>query len=221
MDFRFGFDPKTDDYKVVKLTGLTKSRKHVVKWWLQVEIYSMRKEGFRHTCMSTIIDGDYVCVDGHDGHLHWVGYNYINHNIDSQSQRILAFDLNLETFREILFPHSTVLDHKRDNVLEVLYGKICVMSCITEDDACEVWVMDEYGVTELWVRRHVFSQFFGGMCLYGCTSHNEFLVKGNGCLVLYDPYANMQRVLEDHCPEERGVDRIMEYVDSLVWVAPP
>ena len=26
--------------------------------------------------------------------------------------------------------------------------------------------------------------------------------------------------MEDHCPEDHGVDKIVEYVDSLVWVSP-
>ncbi|PWA49899.1 phospholipase C1 [Artemisia annua] len=82
--FRFGFDPKTDDYKVVKITGCHGTQ-HIftstddiyeAKEWLQVK-------------------------DGHDGHLHWIGYLD-----ESKPKTIVAFDLSVETFNEISLPES-------------------------------------------------------------------------------------------------------------------
>ncbi|CAH1425347.1 unnamed protein product [Lactuca virosa] len=220
IHFRFGFDPKTDDYKVVKLTGLIGPRTYAIRWWLQIEIYSMRKGSWEliterfPSHITNLIDGDSVCVDGHDGHLHWLGY--VNEEEDPKT--IVAFDLGSEIFREILFPNS-ILHQNRVNVLGVLSEKLCVMLYI-EDVAYEVWVMDEYEVAESWVKRHVLSPFFDDTWPYGFTSHNEFLIEDNGYLVLYDSSANKQCILEDHCAEEYGVEKIVEYVDSFVWVAP-
>ncbi|KAL4589350.1 hypothetical protein LXL04_002256 [Taraxacum kok-saghyz] len=142
--FRFGFDPKTDDYKVVKLTGLI-SHTYGIKLWLPIEIYSMRKGSWEFITerfpshITNIIDADGVCTDGHDGHLHWLGYIY-RHN-GTEIERIVAFDLGLETFHEIQMPDCT-----RGRICEidlgVLSGKLCVMSFYW-DDIYEVWVMDE------------------------------------------------------------------------------
>ncbi|CAH1424365.1 unnamed protein product [Lactuca virosa] len=142
ISFRFGFDPKTEDYKVVKVTGLIEeieteasveddvpSFLHVIKKWLQVEIYSMRKGSWKlitqrfPSHITRIFDNDKACVDGHDGRLHWVGHT--NEKLDSEL--IVAFDLGSETFREMTLPDS-ILDYDRSNALGVLGGKLCVMS---------------------------------------------------------------------------------------------
>ncbi|KAL7601314.1 hypothetical protein Lser_V15G25422 [Lactuca serriola] len=162
IHFRFGFDPKSNDYKVVKLTGLNGPYENVVTWWLQVEIYSMRKGSWKliterfPSHITTITNGDDVCVDGHDGRLHWLGYDYISENTDLKM--IVAFDLGSETFCEIPLPDS-ILNDDRDIVLGVLAKKLCVMTHVGVDGTCDVWVMDKYGVAESWVKRHVFSQF--------------------------------------------------------------
>ncbi|CAH1425350.1 unnamed protein product [Lactuca virosa] len=123
IHFRFGFDPKSNDYKVVKLTGLNGPYENVVTWWLQVEIYGMRKGSWKliterfPSHITTITNGDYVCVDGHDGCLHWLGYDYISENTDLKM--IVAFDLGSEIFREIPLPDS-ILNDDREIVLGVL-----------------------------------------------------------------------------------------------------
>ncbi|KAL4589346.1 hypothetical protein LXL04_002252 [Taraxacum kok-saghyz] len=96
---------------------------------------------------------------------------------------------------------------------EVLCGKLCVM---LSDDEYEVWVMDEYGVAESWVKYRVCSQFADDYAYaIGCTSHN---VEGHLCL--YDPIANTETMFRNFCVIEEGATRIVEYVDSLVWVTP-
>ncbi|CAI9296255.1 unnamed protein product [Lactuca saligna] len=57
-------------------------------------------------------------------------------------------------------------------------------------ERCEVWVMEEYRVAESWVKHHVFSQF----------------------------RAKVKRI--DTPTTHVGMIKILEYVDSLVWIAP-
>ncbi|XP_042758060.1 F-box/kelch-repeat protein At3g06240 [Lactuca sativa] len=193
IHFRFGFDPKTNDYKVVKLTGINGPYENVVTWWLQVEIYSMRKGSWKlitemfPSHIAILINRDDVCADGHHGHLHWLGCT----DGKEDTKTIVGFDLGSETFREIPLPDST-LDHNRSNVVGILAGKLCVMSYI-EDVAYAVWVMDEYGVAESWVKHHVFSHFIGYTYPFGFTSHREFLTEGDSYLVLLDPSTNEQK----------------------------
>ncbi|KAL4574009.1 hypothetical protein LXL04_020831 [Taraxacum kok-saghyz] len=233
----FGFDPEIDDYKVVKLTCYLRppnndsqlaiffgNLTHVAKEWLQTEVYSMRK-GFWEVIpekpssnITRIRDQDKVFVDGHHGYLHWLGY------IDEErnAQRILAFDLGAETFSEIPLP-SSLVDYNMHpsylNVLGVLSKKLCLMRC-GGDGACEVWVMDEYGVAESWVKQHVFS-LFNGIGPIGFTLQNEFLFEAyNTRLVMYDPVeakCKSFKIMARIC----GNVKVVEYVDSLVWVAAP
>ncbi|CAI9296254.1 unnamed protein product [Lactuca saligna] len=237
---RFGFDPKSDDYKVVKITrdhqpGSTLfplSKRVVIDVDFEtveykVEVYSMRK-GFwqliperfpSHIQNSMFMHYAEFCVDGHDGHVHWFNF------VDSQwkSKKIVAFDLAEETFREIPLPDFPI-DDSMERSLGVLGGKLCVMLGVM-DGGCEVWVMDDYGVAESWVKHYVFPQFDGVIIPYGFTFHNEFLFAianyyddddDDPCLGLYDPIAAKTRSFE----VGYGLSKVVEYVDSLVWVTP-
>lgn len=82
IDLRFGFDPKTDYYKVVKLTSIVWHTKkhyklpHCVKDFLEVEVYSMKKGSWEfitqrfppHITMHC--PKHEVSVDGNNGHFH-------------------------------------------------------------------------------------------------------------------------------------------------------
>ncbi|KAL7593772.1 hypothetical protein Lser_V15G33449 [Lactuca serriola] len=223
--FRFGFDPKTEDYKVVKIIGLTGTLPHIVEEWLQVEVYSMKRGSWEfvsqrlpsHVIM--LINCDVVSVDGHGGYLHWHAFIL---DQEEELETIVAFDLGSETFREIRFPDS-VLDSKRSNALGGLEGKLCVMSWYEEDDVCEVWVMDEYGVTESWAKHYVMSHLHlpSGVG-YGFTSHNEVLIVDDDFrIVLYDPTARKAKILDKFCHGNDSMEKFVEYIDSLIWVAHP
>ncbi|XP_023765499.1 F-box/kelch-repeat protein At3g06240 isoform X2 [Lactuca sativa] len=233
VSFGFGYDGNTDDYKVVKISGVFGPHTIrpgfsilVVKEWLQAEIYSMRKGCWKfitqripsHVAM--IFEHNYVCVDGHDGHLHWSGY--IVEEGEPQPRTIVVFDLGSETLFEMPLPDA-ILEDNRMNHLGVLSGKLCVRSYRWfEDEGIDVWVMEEYGVAESWVKRHSFCFSHFNCCpLNGFTSHSEFIYRNtDGHLVLYDPVADKTRILEKHCRGKYRPKRIVEYIDSLVWVAP-
>ncbi|KAL4575331.1 hypothetical protein LXL04_022173 [Taraxacum kok-saghyz] len=214
--FRFGFDPKTDDYKVVKLTNLYERCEMAP----QAEVYSMRKGSWKvisqkfPSYVTMIQDRDEVCVDGHDGHLHWLGCT----DFRWLKEAIVAFDLGLETFRVISLPRS-VLHDMGMNVVGVLAGKLCVMSRVRFYE-CDVWVMEEYGVAESWVRHHAFSQFSGDIYPFGFTLNGEFLFHVyNDRFALYDQIEEKSKIF-DIMGGQIGKTKVVEYVDSLVWVTP-
>nr|XP_043608490.1 F-box protein CPR1-like [Erigeron canadensis] len=236
--FRFGYDPKTDDYKVVKLTGHLLPPKdkfrasknlfgtwfYVVKKWLQVEVYSMRKGSWElitqpfPSHIARILDQDYVCVDGHDGRLHWLGYLDEEHKL----QTIVAFNLGVKTFVEISVPDSLQEFHVNEpNVLGVLDGKLCLMSCATREK-CEVWVMNKYGVAGSWEKLYRLSEKSSGkLSPYGFTLNKEFIFDDSyGHLALYDIIAREAKSFNFRA-SVIGKPKIVRYVDSLVWVTPP
>ncbi|CAH1452779.1 unnamed protein product [Lactuca virosa] len=137
-----------------------------------------------------IYDFDYLCVDGHAGYLHWHGgYNYGN----LVSKTIVTFDLGEEKFGEISLPDSVIGYNINEFsiTIGVLAGKLCVISNAHRDDECVVWVMEEYGVAESWVKRR---------------NH-----------ALYDPGAANTKIFKF----DKDCDvKVVDYVDSLVWVTP-
>ncbi|CAH1430864.1 unnamed protein product [Lactuca virosa] len=161
-------------------------------------------------------------VYGLVGHLHWLCFLGTTGSYgEVEQEKILAFDLGAETFREIPPPDS-ILHHPkiRYHVLGVLGGKLCVMSGV-DDGGCEVWVMDEYGLAESWVKHHVFSQFGCEIYPFGFTSHSEFLfqVGRDDRYGLYDPVAAMTKTFKI-MSNGINITKVVEHVDNLVWVAP-
>lgn len=83
-----------------------------------------------------------------------------------------------------------------------------------------MWVLNEYGVAESWTKHYVYSQFSGNIAPFGFTLNNEFLFEAfNRHLALYDPVAakvKSFKIMVGHV----GISKIVQYVDSLIWVAP-
>ncbi|KAJ9554349.1 hypothetical protein OSB04_018394 [Centaurea solstitialis] len=210
--FRFACDPYNDDYKVVRLAVFCERSEVSVR----VEVFSMRKGCWefiteRFPAHLFIYDeGDKVCGDGHDGRLHWLCFDGDNHKIET----IVAFDLGAERMSEIGLP---VDNTDRKNVLGVLGGKLCLMSCF-KDHRCEVWLMNEYGNVESWAKQHVFSQFSeNGMNPFGFTLSNEFLFASFDVLSMYDPIAAK---VKSFMFKVGPYAKFVPYVDSLVWITP-
>ncbi|XP_071698459.1 F-box/kelch-repeat protein At3g06240-like [Rutidosis leptorrhynchoides] len=199
--FRFGYDPKIDDYKVVNVRYSCKRR--------LIKVYSVRKGCWESITAKfpshiTKINRNDVLGDGYNGRVHWL-CNVDDPNNNNIKETILAFDLNLETFSEISLPPDFVkCTRQRTNVLGVLFEKLCVMSCISGGD-CEVWVMEEYGTTS-WVKR-VFPDLFNlPIDAVGFSLRGDLLIRGRDHgLILYNPNADDQVKLLN----TRLIDKLM------------
>ncbi|KAJ9553927.1 hypothetical protein OSB04_017972 [Centaurea solstitialis] len=242
LHFRFGYDPKTDDYKLVKLMSFTlppvndpgmtyfvqakRCFTRVVNDVEEVEVYSMRNGSWKlienrlPLHVREIVDEEVVCVDGQDGILHWFGI--VSENGWLSMQTIVTFDLSVESFGEICLPNS-VIGRYWDG-LGVYGGKLCVMSFNKRRD-CEVWVMDDYGVAESWTKIRMFSDFGDDKDPYGFTSSNKFLFSvywsetDYDHLKIYEPGTEKVESFKTMA-RERYCTKIVRYVESLVWVAP-
>ncbi|KAJ9554006.1 hypothetical protein OSB04_018051 [Centaurea solstitialis] len=213
-EYRFGFDPKNDDYKLLRHELFVDENKPDERHVL-VQVYSMRKRCWKliterfpeHLGMFGV---DKVCGDGHDGRLHWLCFHADDYNIEM----IGAFDLGAETFSEIALPVDNI---PHGNVLGVLGGKLCLMSCL-KDHNFEVWLLNEYGNAESWAKLHVFSLFSANnMSPFGFTLSNEFLFTSSDVLSLYDPIAANVKSFMFKVGRHA---KVVPYVDSLVWITP-
>ncbi|KAJ9553267.1 LOW QUALITY PROTEIN: hypothetical protein OSB04_017312 [Centaurea solstitialis] len=226
IQFGFGFDPKTDDYKIIKFmipkpmiflclfNGLSLDfDDNLPSEKIQVEIYkSVHGNQWFPPNVTRIDDRDEMAMMGT-----FIGL-VILMSVGSK-KAIVAFDLGDETFSEICLPVDNL---DRQNTLGILGGKLCVMSCV-EDHDCQVWVMNEYRVVESWTKNHAFSQFSFEVAPYGFTLNNEFLCEPsagyNRRLALYDPSEAKVKYFKFAGRLLSNV-KVVEYVDSLVWTAP-
>ena len=147
----FGFDPTTNDYKVVRLLtfACTSSRTEVEIYSLSTSEWRMLSSSLAPQCaLSPRQPRAFL-----NGALHWVAFRAIN--VNKAHHFVLAFDLGDEVFREILLPEE-LPPYTHDGFL-CAYVSICGNSiALFHDDysslRLNIWVMKHYGVVSSWTK---------------------------------------------------------------------
>ncbi|XP_059452353.1 F-box/kelch-repeat protein At3g23880-like [Corylus avellana] len=141
----FGFDPRTNDYKVVRI-AIPWRTTAIVKETL-VEVYSVSTGSWRISSttfppLTTVFDTRLPkpCVEGS---VHFTARNRSYTNI------ILSFDLRDEVFREMIFPYN--IGYRTYIATCRVSGSLTLLSYHTER-SWSVWVMKEYGAVDSWVQ---------------------------------------------------------------------
>ncbi|KAK9137553.1 hypothetical protein Sjap_008147 [Stephania japonica] len=206
----FGYDPITDDYKVVRVhsyDGADNVRHSEAK------VYSLALNLWK-----TVPNMPYECLSRTgkllNGALHWLAIPW---NALDQSILISSFDIGNEKFREMPLPKfkdGIVLM----NVVAVLAGLICIIhECRFH---LEVWVMKNYGVRESWmmffsIGQPIFNPSIRYLIPLYILKNGEILLNKDGeRLILYNPKDGRVR---DICIRGFSNWHQMEtYVGSLV-----
>ena len=219
----FGYDPITDDYKLVRLVYLydlfdqySDGKKYFPV--SDFQIYTLRTGAWRtitgHSCQIIADQSFSVFLNGS---IHWFGHtrehNGDFHNANSASRNvILSFDIGDEDFHKMAVPKSLEEVHRFNMKVAVLDGLLALVPY--RDQAfggfCSVWVMKEYGVAETWTK--LFNINFGNVL--GFTMNGEVLVTKSGKLRIYDP--NSQRTLNPHIHAQPESFYFDTYMESLV-----
>ncbi|KAL2524620.1 F-box/kelch-repeat protein [Abeliophyllum distichum] len=180
----FGFDCKTDDYKVVRIAFL--NGKNIPP---EVELYTVKSESWRNFNAASppymIWGSSHAFVDGS---VHWVGYSTQNEKENSRRSVIVTFDMSNEVFREVNLPHD-LEEWGTELSMAVVGKKLAVVQYYSwRRQSFSVWVMEEYGMVGSW--REMNSVHMNGryMKFVGFTNNGDILVEiDSGKLVLYDP----------------------------------
>jgi F-box interacting protein len=139
--FGFAYDSQNNDYKVIRI-AFDPNR-------FEAAVYSLSTNSWRKLEQPTRDKSNYlkiVYMDGthtqfSNGALHWISAIRDNGVF---SPIIVAFDVNEERFRVILFPGIT----KNCGFLTDYKGSLAMRGY-----ASELWVMKEYGVVESWTKQ--------------------------------------------------------------------
>ncbi|KAL1567790.1 F-box protein CPR1-like [Salvia divinorum] len=144
--YGFGYVSESDDYKVVRVTESW--CKETQDWVpLKTNVYSLRSNSWRRI-------ENFSYPWGHwrvhlNGALHTLLINR-----EEVNGVIMAFDLRSEEHFEIMLPPGIQITGFHIKLI-VLDGCLCV-TC-TGRDTVVIWVMEEYGVTESWVKLFIVS----------------------------------------------------------------
>ncbi|XP_050245781.1 F-box/kelch-repeat protein At3g23880-like isoform X3 [Quercus robur] len=150
--FGFGFDPKTNDYKVVRILSIMGSPSDFVKSRPVVEVYSLSTGEWRMLSASASLPP--VCAKiSHrppafaNGALHWIAVT------NDKKRFVLVFDLGDEVFRQILLPELPSYTGKMMWTRVSVYGNsIAGFQRRVETGQINIWVMKEYGVASSWTK---------------------------------------------------------------------
>ncbi|OMO94182.1 hypothetical protein COLO4_16487 [Corchorus olitorius] len=139
--FCFGFNVKTNQYKVVQTFYVNGEGRKAEVYTLGTRSWtSLGNAPFSIGCMrfNTFLHG--AC--------HWVDYS------KSNDKKIACFDFEKDLFREVPSPPQYKPERDGSLKLGVIGDSFCA-SCYRDDDPFQfdIWVMKDYGVKESWTRQ--------------------------------------------------------------------
>ncbi|XP_043721153.1 F-box protein CPR1-like [Telopea speciosissima] len=200
--YGFGYDPTTDDYKVIRVLqfyphdGLFNDSKYIVS---EVKVYSLSTNSWRR-----IEDIPFLSIEHRLGvftnsAFHWVVYRKTGvMGSNTAPNVIVSIDVKDDVYREVPLPDF--VDDKFHMTIGVLGGQLSIL-CNFSKVCVELWVMKDYGVRDSWEKQFSIEQplvlgYFDECIRPICYSRKgEVLLetgpgveKCSGALVLYDPH---------------------------------
>lgn len=186
----FGYDPSTNDIKLVRLVYL-EGRLHDYKVPPLVEIYTLNTGCWRaiaapapsyivnERCLSVFVNGA----------SHWVAHNPPEEG--TFRNVIVAFDMVDEVFHEIPVPDCFVGKLYLNMTVAVLDGLLCLVPFNErmEEQSFSIWIMKEYGIGESWTKLFNIHISQGLKRVVAFRKNGEVLVTDrNGELLSYEPH---------------------------------
>ncbi|KAK8475066.1 hypothetical protein V6N12_035237 [Hibiscus sabdariffa] len=147
INFGFGFDSITNDYKLV-IIGFEEDGA-----WIKPFLFSLNQNCWKRVNAippNYAFDPAEISLPFVNGAVHWIGYQKRN-NVRSTNV-ILGFDLSAEEFFEISLPESLIGLGPMD-LSTMKYGESSI-AVLKRDpgNVHELWVMKEYGVVGSWTK---------------------------------------------------------------------
>uniref|UniRef100_A0A2C9VHH3 F-box domain-containing protein n=1 Tax=Manihot esculenta TaxID=3983 RepID=A0A2C9VHH3_MANES len=207
----FGFDSKTDDYKLVKLVYLADDDFDFTRPPL-VEIFSLRSRGWRMvhhdlefftTAFSKAVLLNRAC--------HWLA-----HKPQNGGEVIILFDLGEEVLGEIEVPDCLVNQYSFMDVA-VFDGSLLLVPSHKRNGGehrLSVWIMKEYGVAGSWTKLFNFPYLVWFSRLVAFRQNGKVLLAMGGKLFFYDP--NTEELSDTRILAKTYSVYLDTFVDSLV-----
>ncbi|XP_026443429.1 F-box/kelch-repeat protein At3g06240-like [Papaver somniferum] len=220
LSYGFGYDAKTDNYKLVCIATGFSNDIGVLDDFSEVYLYIAGS-------WSRGQNIPYSCSDGTEavllnGVLHWLGETvHWTGDTATHEETIICFDINSEKFMDLPFPEGTMTSPEQSLDVQVLGDSLCLVSIVGKVRV-DVWVMQNYGVRESWTKEltithEIITANPSSLTFYGFTKNAEILIQLDDCFGLYDRKNNSLRILNLN-GTIHGYLFSESYVESLVSV---
>lgn len=184
----FGFDPKTNDYKVIRIMTYCYEKYIDGPRFHRAELYTLSTDAWSE--LDPLLPCQITGLDIHNGYLsgayHWLAYDNTR-----KKDLVLSFDMADEVFGTFLRPAAFEEDSFAEELL-VIKGSLTLISYDHKEiGTCFViWVMKEYAVEESWTKLASIGPFSECLIPVGCgKKHEVFLrtaISNEVCLIRYD-----------------------------------
>ncbi|XP_059661230.1 F-box/kelch-repeat protein At3g23880-like [Cornus florida] len=216
----FGFNSSTNDFKVVRIGNVCNSgNTQTSRVSPEVEVYELSTGLWRG---SSAVVPPYEMIPRHCSHVfvkgasHWIAFEK---GKEQNRYLILSFDMGSEVFGEMVLPASVANGPKLKMSIS-LFGESLSLFCYDGDlsgtsERCCIWVMQEYGVVESWIKLFTVDLAQEINKVLGFRRTGEVLVEmGDGELVSYDPESKEEVHVEDFWFQDSS--HLDTYMESLV-----
>ncbi|XP_057432772.1 F-box/kelch-repeat protein At3g06240-like [Lotus japonicus] len=215
----FGFDPKTNDYKVVNIVvGAYFFLKEYEK--LSVQVYSLRSDSWKEVNVGVL--ARYIAKSMFNAYLngayHWLAES-------DNVEFVLCFGMSDDVFWKMNIPQ--VISQEDNNKFYIRHSNIVVLNDrvgyvrehIRSEFHFEIWMMNEYGVEGSWVRMFNLAR---GPCpeilleFWNKDDEDIFVLGGDEYQPLVLHKIGKQEAMKEF-PLRLGIEnRAFKYVESLV-----
>jgi F-box interacting protein len=207
----FGFDPKTNDYKVVRIMNFLFQH-------CEVQVYHLSTNSWR-VLDSSPNPSYFIHPPRFSSYLNGVYYWWARVHEDGYMGRqfLFSFDMSNEVFQEVLPPpfegHNCI-----DQDIAVINETVTlILPCNFDIELnvwTEIWVLNECGVETTWTKILTIRQIPVFLDLLQLREDGlVVLIDADQCLVLYDPRTQEARNLQIY--EARSA-QLVSYTESLV-----
>ncbi|XP_058189818.1 F-box protein At3g07870-like [Rhododendron vialii] len=175
----FGFDSRSNDYKVVRvviLCGGTRSEEVPL-----VEVYSLNLGSWKVSSGAgdSFPPGCGLEYPGHpsaflEGALHFVAH----HRRNWGARLICSFDLGREVFKTMSLPNGLATTEMRTIVFMGSLSLLCHDGYDRANKFCSIWIMKEYGVVDSWYKYANIDLTGGIIRVVGIRKNGHILLEG-------------------------------------------
>ncbi|KAL2505825.1 F-box protein CPR30 [Abeliophyllum distichum] len=209
VNYGFGYDSSTDDYKVVRL--ITAYNQSVSECSL-VELYSLKSDSWTRyeDLVGYALESNYGILIG--GALHWLRYES---EMDDFENPIVGFDLAKEEFNFVPGPNCN-LPGKFSLMNLGNYQGCLSLFCQFDNLASEMWVMTELGIKESWSPIFIVNLTYIYMRAIDHSNGKNIIVceKNKESLEWYNIETNTLKTIK-LCCETRSLEATFVHYESL------
>ncbi|XP_042499685.1 F-box protein CPR1-like [Macadamia integrifolia] len=191
IGYGFGYDPITDDYKLVRV--VQSYGRDDSSWHSEVKVYSLSTNSWRRIRNMPFHLGTRLIGVHANSALHWVADRF--KRPFSSPTIVVSFDLKDEEYREVPLPDF--VDLKFCMTIGFLGGQLVLCNFLGVH--FEVWLLKDYGVRDSWTKQFLIEgqssmrslKFVRPICY---SKNGEVILKKiSNALVLCDPCSRRAR----------------------------